>query len=65
LVQTLVQLPQCDAEVERSVSQPSTTFALQSSKPDLQVTRQRPLSHDGLALVELQTVPQPPQFCTS
>jgi len=63
--QDLPQAPQCCRLVPRSISQPSAGSPLQSPKPGAQLTEQVPLAQDATPLVELQILPQPPQFAVS
>jgi hypothetical protein len=58
----LAQPPQFCRLVARSISQPSEATLLQSPKPDVHVTVQVPFPHEAAPFVELQMLPQVPQF---
>ena len=50
--------------VVKAVSQPVPTLESQLPQPALQLIEQVPLLQLGVPLVELHTVPQPPQLLT-
>jgi hypothetical protein len=56
---------QCEALFSRLVSHPSAGSLLQSPQPGLQAMLQLPLTHDGVPLLLLQTLPQTLQFAAS
>jgi hypothetical protein len=64
--QALLQRPQCEVEVRRSVSQPLVVLPSQSLKPGLHASPQRPIAHVGMEFgPDGQRIPHDPQFTGS